>query len=50
MAATQLRASKTASWHSKDRQLRVSGGLWSSSSILEAAFAKTANYLSHLDY
>jgi hypothetical protein len=23
MAATQLRASKTASWHSKDRQLRV---------------------------
>ena len=45
MAATQLRASKTASWYSKDRQLRVSGGLWSSSSILEAAFAKTANYL-----
>ena len=48
MAATQLRTSKAASWISKGRQLRVSGGLWSSSSILKAAFAKTANNLAIL--
>ena len=45
MAATLITASKGANWHSKGGQLRVSGPLWSTSSILVAPFAKGANYL-----